>query len=243
MPNLKKTLSLLMSALVICASLVSCSSKETAPEETGLSEEEINSRYEEIMNSSGEELLPEDYNPITDNFTTVDFQFTMTDDTTAFNLPENSYATITPTAANFSFFDTSVPGESFAGSFKTAKGLSLANTVAEFVAAYNVESGNALSLAADGSYAPYDGNATVSRVTFGFASTDGEAFSAIGSSELMRILQLRDPLFTSGSGISQADIGSIVSEYKTVALVDVAASETGYAGEITISRFDKDAQQ
>jgi len=39
--------------------------------------------------------LPEGYNPIVDSFTTVDFQLTDLNNEAAFNLPENSFATIT----------------------------------------------------------------------------------------------------------------------------------------------------
>ena len=227
-----------MFALVV--SMCACSDIEDGIVDNSPSEEEINNRYDEIMNSSAEELLSEDYNPIVDSFTTVDFQLTMTDDTTAFNLPENSYAVITASATNFRFFDSSLQGETFAGSFKTAKGLSLLNSVAEFLSAYKVEQGSALCYADDGSYSVYDGVSFARRITFGFASDDGLEFSPIGADEMRRILALRDPLL--GGGIDSSVIESIVSGKQTVALVDLVPSDALTPSEVTISRFDKTKQ-
>ncbi|MBR2405275.1 MAG: hypothetical protein IKA95_06425 [Clostridia bacterium] len=237
---MNKYLKLAAVCFLMLTLMCACSKNEEVIIDDSPSEEEINSRYDEIMNSSGEELLSEDYNPIVDSFTTVDFQLTMTDDTTAFNLPENSYAVITAAATKFKFFDSSLQGETFAGSFKTAKGLSLMNSVAEFLSAYKVEQGGALCRADDGSYSAYDGVSFAKRITFGFASDDGLGFSPIGADELQRILKLRDPLL--GGGIDSSVIESIVSGKQTVALVDLAVSDALTPSEVTISRFDK-AQQ
>ncbi len=236
MKNYLKLAIVFISMLALIVSMCACSGNEDTVTDNSPSEEEINSRYDEIMNSSGEELLPEDYNPIVDNFTTVDFQLTMTDDTTAFNLPENSYAVITSAAAKFNFFDSAVQGETFAGSFKTAKGLSLTNTVDEYLSAYKVGEGSAVAYF-DGAYPSYNSTIEASRITFGFASDDGLEFSPISADELQRILKLRDPLL--GGGIDSSVIEAIVSAKQTVALVDLAVSDALTPSEVTISRFDK----
>lgn len=232
-----KIAAICVSLFALGVSMCACSDNEESIIDNSPSEEEINSRYNEIMNSSGEQLLSEDYNPIVDSFSTVDFQLTMTDDTTAFNLPENSYAVITPSATNFRFFDSSLQGESFAGSFKTAKGLSLMSPVADFLSAYKVGQGSALCHADDGSYSAYDGVSFARRITFGFASDDGLEFSPIGADEMRRILKLRDPLL--GGGIDSSVIEAIVSGKHTVALVDLVPSDALTPSEVTISRFDK----
>lgn len=245
MTAIKKITALSVPVFIIIMSMCSCSKPETPQNDGALTDEEINSRYEQIINEAEEELLPEDYNPIVDNFTTVDFQLTMTDDTTAFNLPENSYATITATAAKFSFFDSSARGESFAGSFKTAKGLSLANTVADYLSAYKVDAPNAVYHMQGVGYPSYDSmvDTTAARVTFGFSSNDGQAFSLLGADEIKRILQIRDPLKESGASVDTQAIANIVASYQTVAIIDVTPTENGTLSEVSISRFDNTTQE
>ena len=235
MTKVRKILFVLTCLFLTVFLFVSCASKEqTAQDNGGLSEEEINSRYEEIIKNEAEGKLPEGYNPITDSFTTVDFQLTKTDDTTAFNLPENSFATVTEFSANFSFLDSSLPKDSFEGSFKTAKGISLANTVSEFLASYKLENKDILAKTADEIYITYGEANDADRLSFGFVSKDGLEFSPLSSDKLLNIL------LTRGDAVTMSDeaIQKIVGENQTVAIVDVVPKADGVISMFTITRFD-----
>ena len=231
----KKFLSLSVCLLLVISLFTACTSKDiNVQEDEGLSEEEINSRYEEIIKNEAEGNLPEGYNPITDSFTTVDFQLTKTDDTTAFNLPENSFATVTEFSTNFSFLDSSLPKDSFEGSFKTAKGISLANTVSEFLASYKLEDKDILAKTADEIYITYGEATDAVRLSFGFVSKDGLEFSPLSSDKLLNIL------LTRGDAVAMSDeaIQKIVGENQTVAIVDVVPKADGVISMFTITRFD-----
>lgn len=243
--NIIKKTATVSAALCVCAcvAFTGCSETEVAEVNKPLSDEEINSRYEEIFSSAESvELLPDDYNPIVDNFTTVDFQITDLEDGVAFNLPENSYADITPTATNFNFFDSSVEGETFEGSFKTAKGLSLSNTLAEHAGAYKIDQYGAVALLEDSTYADYyyATDAVCTKITCGFSSSDGIEFSAIAPEELRNILSLRDSASLAGD-VSDDIISQIVEGHQTVALVDLYPQADGALSQISISRFDQKA--
>ena len=231
----EKILSLLVCILLTISLFVSCASKKNeVGEDAGLSEEEINSQYEEYVKDEKEGLLPEGYNPITDSFTTVDFQFTMTDDTLAFNLPENSFTTITPTSAKYGFLDSSVSGDRFEGSFKTAKGISFSNTVSEFLASYKLDGKYILCYVSEGVYTPFEGNTNAKRISFGFSSLDGLAFSPLSSETLLPLLLNR------GEGaFSDADAQKVLGENQTVAIIDVVPQDDGFMSVFTVTRFDK----
>ena len=235
MTKVRKTLFVLTCLFLTVFLFASCASKEQiAQDNGGLSEEEINSRYEEIIKNEAEGKLPEGYNPITDSFTTVDFQLTKTDDTTAFNLPENSLATVTGFSANFSFLDSSLPKDSFEGSFKTAKGISLANTVSEFLASYKLEDKDILAKTSDEIYITYGEATDAVRLSFGFVSKDGLEFSKISSDKLLNILLARGD----ATAMSDEAIQNIVGENQTVAIVDVVPKDDGVMSMFTITRFD-----
>lgn len=242
--NIKNRTVALSASICVCASLfTACSKTELADVKRPLSDEEINSRYEEILSGAEQvELLDENYNPIVDNFTTVDFQFTDLSDEIAFNLPENSYASITLSSTNFSFFDNSASGESFEGSFKTSKGLGLSNTLAEHAAAYKIDQYGAVALLADGTYPDYSPGVICTRLTCGYSSQDGLEFSALPIEEIRRILAVRDPAQTAGTGISTDKISEIIGSSRTVALIDLYPNEAGTLNQLTISRFDRVSQ-
>ncbi|MBE7051986.1 MAG: hypothetical protein E7395_05390 [Ruminococcaceae bacterium] len=241
MTIIKKMLYLSCAVAILALSFGGCSKPEEIVEEGVLSEEEINNRYEEMLNSTEEAAeLPEGYNPIVDSFTTVDFQLTDLNNEAAFNLPENSFATITSESTNFRFFDYSIEEQVFDGMFKTAKGLTLTNTVAEFVSAYKAENANIICLAA-GEYAAFEEAKLpeFSRISFAFSSDDGLAFSAVSGEELKAVLAVRDPKIQAGDGIDSEAIAAMINTHQTVAIVDVVPDGNGTMSEITISRFDK----
>jgi len=231
----KKLLSLSVCLFLIVSLFASCASKEPdVQKDDGLSEEEINSQYEALVKGESESLLPEGYNPITDSFTTVDFQFTMTDDTLAFNLPENAYATITPYDASYGFLDPSLPKDRFEGSFKTAKGISLSNTLSEFLASYKLDGKYILCHNGEGVYIPYEGNDVTGKISFGFSSLDGLAFSPISSDALLPVLLNRGE-----KSFSASDKENILGANQTVAIIDVVAKDDGVISMFTFTRFDK----
>ncbi len=234
-------ISTLILALTLVFSFSACSSSKVDPEaDSSLSEEEINSKYEQMIKEDEAGLLDADYNPITDSFTPVDFQITKTDDTTAFNLPENSFATITQTKTDFSFFDKTLPSDSFIGEFKTAKGVSLSNTVNEIIGAYKTEWKNIISRKSDGLYVEYNEDYDAEVISFGFKSDDALSFSPIRAKDLLKVLQTRD--FSGDGYVGTKDIETIVKGSQTVAIVDIIPSPDAKALKIKISRFDKIAK-
>lgn len=239
MDIIKKVVALSASVCVSTAVFGACSKNESTEVKTPLSDEEINSRYEEIFSGDEEqELLPEDYNPIADEFTTADFQFTDLADEMALNISENSYASIVPGYLEFKFFDQAFEGENFEGSFKTLKGLGLDNTYAEHAAVYKMSADTAIGVAADGVYYNYAPEGMFTKVTCGYSSTDGISFSSIDSETLLRLLQIRDAAQSSGQGITSDVISQIVETNQTVAFVDLYPNEAGTLNMLTISRFD-----
>ncbi len=242
MTPFKKIISLSACLFLITSFFVSCATeKQKTGDDSGLSEEEINSRYEEIIKNEAEGKVPEGYNPITDSFTTVDFQLTKTDDTVAFNLPENSFAKVTQSSTSFSFLDTSLPKDSFEGSFKTAKGMSLENTISEFLASYKLDSKDILAKMSDELYIPYSDvseNIPVS-ISFGFSSIDGLAFSTLSSNDLLKALLARGD----SQSATDAVIKEIVGDNQTVAIIDVFPTKNDeIISTFTITRFDRKSE-
>jgi len=220
MINYKKIIACTL-AFGMCISFAACSDNEESAPGKELSAEEINSRYEELMSSAEEEpeTLPEDYNPIVDSFTTVDFQFTATDDTLAFNIPENSFTKITPAGAFFNFINSENAGETFEGDFKTAKGFSLANTRDEFIASYKI--------APEYLYTPADGVTAL-----GFYSADGITFSVLYPSQVQTVIDMRNAM------AANEDIVATVPDAMTVSVIELTADEAGTMSEYAIWRFD-----
>ena len=210
-----------ISAIGMCFSFAACSDNEESVPGKELSAEEINSQYEELMSSSEEtpETLPEDYNPIVDSFTSVDFQFTTTDDTVAFNIPENSYTRITPSGAIFNFINSENEGETFEGEFKTAKGFSLVNTKDEFIASYKI--------APDYLCYPAEGI-----TAFGFFTVDGLNYSVMSPSQVQTVLDMKNSM------ADNAEIAASVPDAQTVSVIELASDEAGTMSEYTIWRFD-----
>ena len=226
-------------SLLVCAAFVisfaSCSLKTDKKDaNSGPSEEEINSQYDEYVKDENANALPEGYNPITDSFTAVDFQLTMTDDTIAFNIPENAFATVTSNAASYGFLNPSLPRDGFEGSFKTAKGISLANSVSEFLASYKLEWRNILCKKDESLYVAYEGSNDALKISFGFSSLDGQDFSPLSSEALLPILLNRG-----ASAFSEADEVNVLGNNQTIAIIDVVPQEDGTMREFTITRFDK----
>ncbi len=208
-------------ALGLCLSFAACSDNEEPGTAKELTPEEINSQYAELMSSAEKETetLPEDYNPIVDSFTSADFQFTTTDDTVAFNLPENSFTKITASGAFFNFINSQNPGETFEGAFKTAKGFSLANTRDEFIASYK--------LAPEYLYTPSEGV-----VALGFYSADGFEFSALSQGQVQTVIDMKN------ASSPTDDIAGSVPGARTVSIIELSGDEAGTMSEYTIWRFD-----
>lgn len=231
---MKQIFKIFLFSLLISSSAVflsACSEKEIATD-TGKekNEAEINEKYEDIINTeSGEELLPEDYNPILNNFTTADFQFTLEDDTLAFNLAENSYTKITPKGATFAFHDATLTGDYFEGRFKNAKGISIASTPSELIASYKLGEENFFT----------DENAVI---TFAFATDGSYEFSTLSLSDAKRLLEIYNDAVSSSKNPIEMVFGEF-GAYSTMALVQITPTSEGTVGEYAMYRFDKTAQE
>ncbi len=202
-----------------------CKGNEEAVTEEVKNEAEINAKYDEMMKSEEVELLPEDYNPIVNNFTVADFQFTLEDDTLAFNLPENSYTKITPSGATFGFYTETVPADYFEGSFKTAKGVKIADGKDALVASYKIGDANI--------FADENGN-----FIFAFATDGNYEYSALSSADAKGIFDIYTSSVASAED-SGANVMAQYGAYKSVALVCINTTAEGTINLYEMHRFDK----
>ena len=222
-----KILSLTLALALTAFSFSACKGKkeETVNEETK-DEAEINARYDELMNNGAEEeLLPEDYNPIVNNFTTADFQFTLEDDTLAFNLAENSYAKITPAGASFGFHSETSPADYFEGSFKNAKGVSIKSGKDALIASYKLSDANIFS---------DDGGNSV----FAFATDNNYEYTALSSEDAKKLFEIYQNSITSSQNAGE-NVMTQYGAYSSVAFVCINCTSDGILNQYEMHRFEK----
>ena len=227
MKFLKKVLCAILVSSLFVSFLTSCSKdKKELVDSTKRNEADINAKYDELMKeNSEEELLPEDYNPILNNFTAADFQFTLTDDTLAFNLPENSYTKITPSGAELGFYSETVPADYFEGSFKTAKGIAVTAGKDALTASYKIGDANL-----------YTDETGIS--FFAFATDGSYEYETFLSQDAKKIYDIYQK---SVSSLQNAGENVMVEydAYSTVALVCITSTPDGEFVQYEMHRFDK----
>lgn len=240
MKNFKKFLSCICAASLCVSLFAACSEEEVIPSDAGYNEEEILSQYDAIIGSAaGDTPLDSGASVLGENFSQVDFTFTSADDTIAYSLDKNSFAKLT---SEGTFFDYIAPGsevETFEAGFKTARGLSLANTAGEFLSKYGITDSNGIYLnPADSVYYAPTAGVFAGKLTALFASDDSVSYYILPGSEVQKFLYERD-VFTQGDYIDPVVITSKFPEYASVVAVDITADNTGAVSEVSFYRFDK----
>ncbi len=218
-------LTLVLSLNIFSFSACKGKDEEIVNDETK-NEAEINAKYDELMKQeSEEELLPEDYNPILNNFTTVDFQFTLTDDTLAFNLPENSYTKITPAGASFGFHSQTIPADYFEGSFKNAKGVSISSGRDALISSYKLSDVNV-----------FTDESGIS--AFAFATDGNYEYMTLSSSDAKKIYDIYQRSVSSAQNAGE-NVMAEYGAYTSVALVCITNTSDGVFMQYEMYRFDK----
>ena len=234
---------LLCSACVVlmCVSLfVACSEEETVPSDAGYNEEDILSQYDAIMDNSFLDVpIDSGVSVLGENFSQVDFTFTSADDTIAYSLDKNSFAKLTAGGTYFSYIAPGSEVETFEAGFKTARGLSLANTARDFLSKYGITDSNGIYLNPEDSvyYAPASGVFS-GKLTALFVSDDSETYYILPGSEVQKFLYERDA-FSQGAYIDPGVITAKFPDYTTIVAVDITADNTGAVSEVSFYRFDK----
>ncbi|MBE7050402.1 MAG: hypothetical protein E7394_06470 [Ruminococcaceae bacterium] len=216
---------IMLSSLLISFSTSCSKDKKEVVSEEKKNEAEINAKYDELMKQDEEELLPEDYNPILNNFTTVDFQFTLTDDTLAFNLPENSYTKITPAGASFGFHSQTGPADYFEGNFQTAKGIAVKDGKDALISSYKLSDVNV-----------FTDESGIS--AFAFATDGNYEYMTLSSSDAKKIYDIYQRSVSSAQNAGE-NVMAEYGAYTSVALVCVANTPEGEFMQYEMYRFDK----
>ena len=111
----------------------------------GYSEQEILDKYQNIADdSNSDKPIGSDSSVLGLGFSEVDFTFTSADDTLAFSLDKNSFVKI---ALGGTFYNYIKPGSeltTFDAGYKTARGMSLANTAKDILTTYGIADENAI---------------------------------------------------------------------------------------------------
>ena len=239
MKTLYKFLSLVLCVVLLCT-LCSCKKEEVVVEEPQYNEEEINSKYDDILNSAASDApIDSGASVFGDKFSSMDFTITNIDDTISYNLDLNSFAKFT---LGGTFFNYIAPGnevETHEPGYKTARGLTLNNTVAEYFEKYGLNDSNTIYLNMEDMtyYAPVNGVFS-GRLTALFATSDGINYESLPGEDVQKFLYERDA-HADGAYIEPSKITNLFPQYTTISAMELTADNMGTVYELTIYRFDK----
>jgi len=239
MKTFYRFLSLVFCVTLLCG-LCSCTKEEVVVEEPALNEEEINSKYDDILNSAAEDApIDSGASVIGEKFSPMDFTITNSDGTVSYNLDLNSFAKFTMGGTFFNYIAPGNEVETHEPGYKTARGLTLNNTAAEYFEKYGLDDSNTVYLNSEDMtyYAPV-GGVFSGRLTALFATSDGMNYDSLPGGDVQKFLYERDAS-ADGSYIDPSKITNLFPQYTTIAALEIAADNVGTVYEVTIYRFDK----
>lgn len=223
MKNIKK---LIAFVLTFSFALTMTACKDSKKDEDKKTDDtKVTSQYDKYLEEKNSTLLPEDYNPIKDSFTQTDFQFTKEDDTTAFNLCENSYTVMTPSHTAYYFYTSKDFAQKFDGAFKTCKAMTFTNTKKEVIDSYKAQDTNVYDI---------DNSCSV----IAFASNGEFEYTILDKSLTGKIYSYVET--TINNGLDTKEVLKIADGYTSLALLKIEADANGVLSAFTMYRFDKE---
>ena len=235
---MKKIVSLLCAA-VLLVSFTSCS-KPKPKTENNNKHDEISQKYDELFSDSAvDKPIDSGASILGEDFSVVDFTFTSADDTVAFNLENNSFAKLNQGGTYFNFIAPGTEVMTFDPGFKTARGLSLANTAGEFLKKYKIADSNALFIKPDDSvyYNPANGNFS-GRLTVLYGSVDSATYTMLTSDDVQTFIYQRDAV-ADGAYMDPSKIMSVFPDFESLVSVDITADEAGTVSEVAFYKFNR----
>ncbi len=237
MSELKKFISLFC-AVLICINLVSCAKK--GKEKDDNNHKEISEKYEQIiMNNNEDKPVDSGASILGEGFSVNDFTFTSGDNTLAFSLDKNSFVKLLPGGTFFNYISPGSEVSGYDAGYKTARGLSLLNSSAEYISKYNIKDANALYVNPDDGlfYNPANGNFT-GKLTVLFGSEDLLNYKILTDKDVEKYLYKMNEK-SDGTYVNPKDITDLFSSYESLAALNITTDTAGTVTEVSIYKFDK----
>lgn len=224
--------------MIALMSFSACSKNDN--DDVSLNNEDISSKYEDIAgNSLSDKPIDSGASVLGAGFSLVDFTFTSADDTVAFSLDNNSFAKMT---IGGTFYNYITPGNqvvTYNAGYKTARGMSLANTAQEFLKKYNIADGNALYIKnGESIYYNPAGLVFSGKLTVLFASKDSVSYEILTSKDVQKFLSVRDAQ-DNKTYMDPSKITSLFADYNSIVSMDITADQDGNVSEFSMYKFDK----
>ncbi len=231
-------------AIMLCFAMVCTLSACSDGEEKAISpkdnSKEISDKYDSIADDYyADKPIPSDASVLGEGFSLMDFTFTSADNTISFSLDSNSFAKI---LEGGTFYNSIAPGSeviSYEAGYKTARGLTLANTASEFIGKYGIADNNAVYYdgTANTYYNPRSGTFS-GKLTALYGSADGMTYTIFSSDDVQKYISVRD-VVSDNAYIDPAKIMALFPDYMTVAAINITADQGGKVSEFAIYRYDK----
>ncbi len=219
-----------------------CSKSETKTAAPEKNNKDILDKYDSIADDYyADKPIPSDASVLGEGFSLMDFTFTSADNTVSYSLDINSFGKL---LEGGTFFNSIAPDSesevtSYEAGYKTARGLSLANTASEFMSKYSIGDKNAIYYdASNGNYYNPQQGAFSGKLTALYGSADGISFSILSSEDVQRFIAVRD-VYSSNAYIDPSKVTELFPEYMTLAVINISADQSGKVSEFVIYRFDK----
>ena len=241
MINFKKATALVLSG-IMAFSFAACSGKkQPVKSEQQQNAEEINRKYDEIINeiSSDAQEAYEGLSFSTEAFSSYDYSlYPPSDESAVYSIEKNSFAKVNLGGTYFNSITPGTPLYTEAESFKTAKGLTILNTAAEFLNAYAIENGKALyKPTGSNDYLVLSNGIFTGTLTAVYVSKGDGEFALIGEECTRKFLKIRDDN-AEGMYFDPILVNEAFSEFESVAVVDLSVNDIGQIYEFSICRFE-----